>query len=253
MQVEFGKAISDLNTFYSKDIVNCRYVTEDFRWGTDYIAELFLKDGYVQRFNDILAICRGKGKSYDLRKEHNCDSLNNDSNRFEEKIAMQMRKQGYIEGIGDILDYQVPLKDEQSDKAGKIDLLAYDKKEGILRILELKAPNNDNDSLLRCVLEGETYKKVLTNTKNVKKSSTSDEIFVYGIEKLKHNFRDVIGTAKKVVACPVIFKSLNCRAYREYKNMSELPNVEKIKNLFGQEIIVVKEKSTNLYERVKER
>ena len=251
LQDEFGKAISDLNTFYSKDIVNCRYVTEDFQWGTDYIAKLFLKGGYVRKFDDILAICRGAGKSYNLRETHKCESLDNDTNRLEEKIAMKMRLQGYIDGIGEILDYQVPLKDEQSDKAGKIDLLAYDKKEGILRILELKAPNNDNDSLLHCVLEGETYKRVLTNTKNVKNPKVFDGQFVYGIDKLKHDFRDVIGSVKKIVACSVIFESQNCRAYREYCNYSDFSNVYKLAQDFRQEVIVVKERESSIFERVK--
>ena len=80
------------------------------------------------------------------------------SNREEEITAMKMfnfcKSGGCYEKIGEILDYQTPLKDRQRDKAGKIDLLAYDGK--ILRMLELKKPHT-GETMLRCVLEGYTY------------------------------------------------------------------------------------------------
>ena len=60
--------------------------------------------------------------------------------------------------IGEIIDYQTPLKNRRSDIAGKIDLLSYDGT--YLRVLELKKPDSD-ESMLRCVLEGYTYMKTL--------------------------------------------------------------------------------------------
>ena len=46
-----------------------------------------------------------------------------------------MFRQKEISYVGEILDYQTPLKNKRSDEAGKIDLLSYDGR--ILRILEL--------------------------------------------------------------------------------------------------------------------
>ena len=51
---------------------------------------------------------------------------NPNSNREEELIAMAMKHQGAMELVGEIIDYQTPLKNCRKDKAGKIDLLAYD-------------------------------------------------------------------------------------------------------------------------------
>ena len=71
--------------------------------------------------------------------------------------------------IGKIIDYQTPLKDIQTDKAGKIDLLAYNEKENpkTLRILELKKPDS-KETMLRCVLEAYTYLKVVDKAKLLK-------------------------------------------------------------------------------------
>ena len=60
--------------------------------------------------------------------------------------------------LGEILDYQVPLKDKKNTKAGKIDLISYNENENKLYLIELK---NDfsKESLLRCALEIITYSK----------------------------------------------------------------------------------------------
>lgn len=55
--------------------------------------------------------------------------------------------------IGEILDYQMPLKNRPADTAGKVDLVAWDGE--TLRLLQLQTPGN-TDSLLRCVLESFT-------------------------------------------------------------------------------------------------
>ena len=62
--------------------------------------------------------------------------------------------------LGEVIDYQVPLKSKQSDRAGKIDLMTFDESTGILRLIELKAPKS-KETLLRCVLEIYTYYKTV--------------------------------------------------------------------------------------------
>lgn len=61
-----------------------------------------------------------------------------------------------VVGLGSmvILDYEEPLREANSTKAGEIDLLAFDGE--YLRILELKKTDS-NETMLRCVLEGFTY------------------------------------------------------------------------------------------------
>lgn len=79
-----------------------------------------------------------------------------DTNRSEENMAKNLlwTSIGYL---GDIFDFQVPLKGEQVDKAGKIDLISYANDESTAYIIELKTENNKNETLLRAILEIHTY------------------------------------------------------------------------------------------------
>jgi len=66
--------------------------------------------------------------------------------------------------IGKILDYQVPLKDVQGTKAGKIDLISLKEEENVLYLIELKN-NKSIETLLRCILEIMTYLKQIDGEK----------------------------------------------------------------------------------------
>lgn len=153
---ECRKAFQDKNTFYKKGFVNYRGKTTDTKeYYTEVIAE-FLCDNITEYINGIECITRKS--SY--KTEGHDGKYDPDSNREEEKIAMrvytQSKEQGGFYFIGEILDYQTPLKSSADDEAGKIDLLAFDGK--VMRILELKKPDS-KETMLRCVLEGYTYLK----------------------------------------------------------------------------------------------
>ena len=77
-------------------------------------------------------------------------------------------KYGKLPILGDVIDYQTPLKDIQKNNAGKIDLLTYDGQ--VLRILELKTPDS-KETMLRCVLEAYTYLKTINAAKLLKNFS----------------------------------------------------------------------------------
>ena len=79
--------------------------------------------------------------------------------------------------IGKIIDYQTPLKNVQTDDAGKIDLLAYNKNTKILRILELKKSDSD-ETMLRCVLEAYTYLKIVDRDKLLKDFGLPEDAIV---------------------------------------------------------------------------
>lgn len=220
---------------------------------TAYNSECINWTGYIKgkrvRYSEIISnvilyeylgrlrkVSNGGGIAEITRKEsyqfgkHNCGSLQNKSNRREEKIAMKIKKQGFIKGIGEILDYQVPLKNVEKDNAGKIDLLAYDKENNILRILELKKPNS-KETLLRCVLEAETYKSIVNHA------------------KLKKDFK--VDKDAEVRACPLIFDTgIPYRDYEEIKSGKQ-KSLGKLIYVLEQEVIVVREKEPNLFERVK--
>ena len=147
-------AKENMQTFYKSDFINYRGKTSDTdEYYTEIACEWLLKN--IDLLNEIPTIAREKGY---LTKTHDGVIKNLQSNRDEEIIALKMFNQSDINGVGKILDYQTPLKNKASDKAGKIDLLSYDG--NTLRILELKKPDSD-ETMLRCVIEGYTYLKTV--------------------------------------------------------------------------------------------
>lgn len=154
-------ARGNMQLFYKSDFINYRGKTSDTdEYYTEIICGWLLEN--LKLLNEIPTITREKGY---FTKTHNGVIKNLKSNRDEEMIAMKMFNQSIIDGLGKILDYQTPLKNKSSDKAGKIDLLSYDG--NTLRILELKKPDSD-ETMLRCVIEGYTYLKTVDNKKLLK-------------------------------------------------------------------------------------
>lgn len=177
------KAFEDIKTLYKQPFINYGGKTTDTNeYYTEVISE-FLIDNLDEYIYGIPKITREN--SYKT-PSHNGD-FDVNTPREEEKIAMEMFKQSKdatpYNLIGNIIDYQTPLKNRRSDIAGKIDLLSYDGK--CLRVLELKKPFSD-ETMLRCVLEGYTYLKTVDTA------------------KLLDNFELPANT--KVVACPFVFK-----------------------------------------------
>ena len=164
-------AKSEMWKFYSQDFVNYRGKTSDKErdYYTEIIAKWLLDN--IELFNDIKMISRENSYKVD---SHDGKIKNEKSEREEEIIAMKLfdfsQNQGKVfDIIGKIIDYQTPLKNVQIDKAGKIDLLAYNEKENpkTLRILELKKIDS-KETMLRCVLEAYTYLKIVDKAKLLK-------------------------------------------------------------------------------------
>lgn len=152
------QAGQDIATFYKQDFINYRGQTKDTKeYYTEIVAEWCAEN--ISLFGQIPKITR---KTSYRTPTHDGNPGNARSNRTEELIAMSMFRQGELPVVGKILDYQTPLKNRRSDRAGKIDLLAYDGK--VLRILELKEPES-TESMLRCILEGHTYLQVVDKEK----------------------------------------------------------------------------------------
>ena len=151
---------SDMSLLYKEPCVNYRGKTADTKeYYTEVIAEWLLERLYL--FDRIKTITRQS--SYCMGgEEHDGIPNRSNSNREEELIAMAMKRQRTLPVVGQVLDYQTPLKNVQKDEAGKIDLLAYDGK--TLRILELKKPDS-METMLRCVLEGYTYLQTVDKEK----------------------------------------------------------------------------------------
>ena len=221
---EILEEIQDMGNFYKRKVVNYRGTTSDSKeYYTEVVAEWILKNIYL--FDYIKPITREKSYKVD---SHDGKNKDNDSNREEEKIAMKLfdlsQNQGKVfDVIGKIIDYQTPLKDIQTDKAGKIDLLAYNEneEEKTLRILELKKPDSE-ETMLRCVLEAYTYLKVVDKDKLLKDFGLPEDT--------------------EIKACPFVFYDGEPhQAMKEIKdsrkNLGEL--IEKL----GIEVIYLKEEN----------
>ena len=158
----------DIRSFYKQDFVNYAGKTKDSKeYYTEIIAEWLLS--HVDLFNKIKLINR-EG-SYRI-ESHDGKIINQESNRAEEKIAMKLfdysKNKGEIfDKFGKIIDYQTPLKNIQTDDAGKIDLLAYNEDTDTLRILELKK-SDSKETMLKCLLEVYTYLKIVNKVKLLK-------------------------------------------------------------------------------------
>ena len=210
---------SKMGQFYNENFLKYIGETSDEEgYYTEIIAGWLLDN--IELFNNIKMISR---KSNYKVKTHDGIIKNEGSKREEEKIAMKLFELSQNQGkvfdiIGKIIDYQTPLKDIQTDKAGKIDLLAYNEEEKILRILELKRPDS-KETMLRCVLEAYTYLKVVDKDKLLKD---------FGLPK-----------NTKIKACPFVFYD-----GEQYKEMQEdRKNLKDLIKELGIEVIYLKEEN----------
>ena len=178
-------AFKDIKTFYKQSLINYGGKTTDTNeYYTEVISE-FLIDNLDEYISSIPQITR----ETTYRTPTHTGKVDLSTPREEERIAIEMFNQSRAGNtynyIGDIIDYQTPLKNKRTDIAGKIDLLSYDG--NCLRVLELKKPFSD-ESMLRCVLEGYTYLKTVNTTKlledfNLPKETrvvSSPFVFKYG-------------------------------------------------------------------------
>ena len=218
---EILEEIQDMVNFYKRKVVNYRGKTSDSKdYYTEVVAEWILKNIYL--FDYIKPITREKSYKVD---SHDGIIKNEESKREEEKIAMKLfdlsqNQRKVFDVIGKIIDYQTPLKDIQTDKAGKIDLLAYNEKENpkTLRILELKKLDS-KETMLRCVLEAYTYLKIVDKAKLLKD---------FGLPK-----------NTKIKACPFVFYGKE-----QYKEMQEdRKNLKDLIKELGIEVIYLKEEN----------
>ena len=184
---ELEKCSKDMSTLYTKNFINYTGKTTDTSEKyTEVIAEWLLNN--IKLFHSIKKITRSS--SYKVETHDGKYTLRD--NPSEETIAMDIFNQGSLNILGKVLDYQTPLKNEQGDKAGKIDIVSYNRNIKIVYLLELKKEDNE-ETMLRCVLEIFTYLRIL---------DTDKFLFDFGLPK-----------DTKIKASPLIF--LNGSQHKE--------------------------------------
>ena len=152
--------LKDISTLYKEDFINYRGDTIDTKEKyTEVIAEWLLNNiDLLYKIKKITRLSSYKVDTHDGK--HN----NQNSNRLEEIMAIEIFNQKSLNILGEVLDYQTPLKDKLEDEAGKIDIVGYDKDNKIVYLLELKREDS-KETMLRCVLEIFTYSKTLDKDK----------------------------------------------------------------------------------------
>lgn len=208
-------ASREMNLFYKQDFINYRGRTIDTEeLYSEVVAEWCIEN--IECFEQIPVITRVA--TYKVESHQGIPKKEN-SNRKEEHIAMEIFRQGNLGKLGKVIDYQTPLKNIRSDKAGKIDILAFDGMN--VRILELKEPDSD-ETMLRCVLEGYTYKKTVDKGKL---------ICDFGLEE-----------SANVLATPLVFKG-----GIQWQEMQEnRPKLQKLMELLDSKPFYI-EKTENMY------
>lgn len=152
--------LKDISTLYKEDFINYRGDTTDTKEKyTEVVSEWLLNN--IDLLYKIKKITRESTYKVNTHKgKHN----NQNSNRLEEIMAIEIFNQKSLNILGEVIDYQTPLKDKLGDEAGKIDIVSYDKDNKIVYLLELKREDS-KETMLRCVLEIFTYSKTLDKDK----------------------------------------------------------------------------------------
>lgn len=149
----------NMSSFYQQNFVNyVGTVKGENSYYTEIIAEWLLEN--LDKFDKIQEIQRKS--SYNLHHDGSYDRITNRTEELRAKDLFNLKT--IYTGIGRIIDYQTPLKNTQSDNAGKIDLLSINDDENKVFILELKR-DDSHETMLRCVLEAFTYLKIVSKDK----------------------------------------------------------------------------------------
>ena len=205
-----------IDTFYKEKINNYIGKTSDTK---EYYSEIIAYEilNNLAPFEGIKKITRNsKDKSYYTKSHHNGKiSINEASNRHEENYAKKLfNKKIEHNNLGKIIDFQIPLKDEKNDKAGKFDLMVFNEKTLTLYLIELKYGGNQ-ETLLRAILEIHTYCKII-NHENLKNdfSTTMQENI-----NTKININEIV--IKPAVMVVKEAEKKDCKSYTELEELEK--------------------------------
>lgn len=158
---------ADIGSFYNADAVNYRGRTSGTkRLYTEVVAETILK--HIDKFKDDSNFPKLVRKGSYKADSHELLQHKDDEKSFEEHTAKNIYdihkedQKSPLAFIGDILDFQTPLKDAHNIA---IDLLSRDDQNKRVIILEMKNPVCQDETMLRCVLERYTYLKMIDKDK----------------------------------------------------------------------------------------
>ncbi|MCL2480458.1 MAG: hypothetical protein FWF38_01960 [Spirochaetaceae bacterium] len=176
----------------------------------DFIAKWLLKNNVKELYEkNVDQISRHDyGKEYWKERKLLTDKeikTISKQKRFEEWFAKSLiGKKG--DDLGIFINYQIPIKGKKKDKAGKVDLLAYNESLELLSLIELKREDN-SETMLRAILE------ICTYYYQINKEQLKKELKEKGV---CHEVSDI----QKIV---LVFKdSYQIKQYRETESIRDL-------------------------------
>jgi hypothetical protein len=154
---EIEKAVKDnMATFYRQDFLNRSGNASDTKEPYSEVIAKYLLD-HLDLWGKIKPITR---ESPYKPPDHVGIKVGDVKIEQEEKWLAKSMYGKRFDVLGEIIDYETPLKNHKHDDVGEIDLLA--KPTSLtLYLIELKKEDNTNDTLLRSVLEIYTYSKIV--------------------------------------------------------------------------------------------
>ena len=126
-----------------------------------YYADFLMKNGYVNKFEEISPVKRGNEYLLDHSK---CEFKQTKKGTWTEKNSIKkiVKQKRYIKELGVPFDFQIPLKrvskeeNEKNSDFGEIDLLV-DSKRGTVYMVEAKKIDTKQDTALSAIIEIVTY------------------------------------------------------------------------------------------------
>lgn len=170
--------------------------------------------GYLLKHRDFLKDIKEFNRKLNYKVDHNTAKRKSVSNRHEELFACRLKKsEKYSSFLGKVIDFQVPLKPENSKeykKVGKIDLLSLAKADSKAYIIELKYGNNI-DTLLKAILEIAYYYRWLWK------------------EKFLADFRkELCGIVKSDIKKAVLLGEEYTKSFKEAHELGKRPNLTRL-------------------------
>lgn len=198
------KAIKNNETLYNQKFINYKSKTSDTKVFCTEIIASEISNSIINGKLKIDTFSRNS-KSYLINNHQNRPVEIRETNREEEKCAKRLFNKKKLD-IGEVIDFQTPLKDKQLDKLGKIDLIISNDNNLTLYLIELKFGKN-KETLLRAILEAYTYYKII------------DE------DKLKSDFK--LNHMPNIKPAVMVIGS-ECNSYKELENINDRPELLKL-------------------------
>jgi uncharacterized protein (UPF0248 family) len=206
---------------YKENSINWKGVTTDT---DEYYSEILAKELLMnlKELENITPISRTS--SYKI-PSHRLVEINLEEGKTDREKLLAKRLTGLkFDFFGKFIDYEIPLKDTNQDEGvGKIDNVSYNENYNVFYLVEVKTWGNDNDTLLRSVMEIYTYYKQVDKIKLLNDFGYPDA---------------------KVV--PAVLLTEDCRAYdeKEFLDHDERPMLKSLIFALG---VKVNEIHFNIY------